>query len=71
MDKFVGTTTYITIKNNHTQGCTDYVLYARLQRNISRIPKWETRSRAGIYLGHSPFYAGSVATVLNPATGKV
>ena len=71
IDKFSGTTTDINIKNNHTRGCTVYVLYEILQGNISGIPKWETLSRAGIYLGYSPFYAGSVALVLNPTTSKV
>ena len=33
--------------------------------------KWEQRARIGIYLGHSPFHAGSVALVLNPRTGLV
>ena len=31
-------------------------------------PKWQPRSRCGIYLGHSPTHAGSVAMVLNPET---
>ena len=31
----------------------------------------EPQSRAWIYLGHSSFHAGSVALVLNPATGHV
>ena len=34
-------------------------------------PKWEPRSRIGVYLGHSPFHAGSVALVWNPTTGHV
>ena len=34
-------------------------------------PKWEPRSRIGVYLGHSPFHAGSVALVFNPTTGRV
>ena len=42
-----------------------------MQGNISGLPKWEPRSRAGIYLYHSPFHAGSVALVLNPETGHV
>jgi hypothetical protein len=28
-------------------------------------------SRIGVYLGHTPFHAGSVALVLNPSTGRV
>ena len=34
-------------------------------------PKWEPRARLGIYVGHSPIHAGSVALVLNPKTGLV
>ena len=34
-------------------------------------PKWEPRSRIGVYLGHSPFHVGSVALVFNPKTGRV
>ena len=34
-------------------------------------PKWETCSQIGVYLGHLPFHAGSVALVWNPTTGRV
>ena len=34
-------------------------------------PKWEPRSWLGIYVGHSPIHAGSVALVLNPQTGLI
>ena len=44
---------------------------ARSQGNISGMPKWEPYSRAGLYIGHSPFHAGSVALVLNPYTVHV
>jgi len=30
--------------------------------------KWDTRSRLGMYLVHSPCHAGTVALVLNPKT---
>ena len=33
--------------------------------------KWEPRSIMGVYLGHSPFHASSVALVFNPLTGWV
>ena len=55
----------------HTFGCPVFVLDARLQSGISAIPKWEPRSRLGIYVGHSPVHAGTVALVLNPRTGHV
>ena len=71
MENFASTTTYITIKNHHTWGYLVYVLGAILQGNISGIPKREPHSRAGIYLGHSPFHAGSVALVLNLETRHV
>ena len=35
------------------------------------VPKWDPRSRRGIYVGHSPCHAGSVALVLNPKTLRV
>ena len=44
---------------------------SRLQSGIAGPPKWEPRSRLGIYVGHSPSHAGSVALVLNPRTGHV
>jgi hypothetical protein len=46
-------------------------LDSRLQSGIAGPPKWEPRSRLGIYVGHSPSHAGSVALVLNPRTGHV
>ena len=48
-----------------------YVLDSRLQDGHGNIPKWDTRSRAVIYLGHSTVHANSVALVLNPNTGHV
>ena len=35
------------------------------------VPKWEPRAILGVYLGHSPSHAGSVAIILNPRTGHV
>ena len=52
-----------TLTNYHTWGCPVFVL-----KNPGQQPKWEPKSRAGIYLGHSPCHAGSVAMVLNPKT---
>ena len=71
MEKFAGTTTYITLKNKHTWVCKVYVLDEILKGNIYGLPKLEPRSRAGIYIGHSLFHAESVALVLNPENGHV
>ena len=60
------------LQHYHTLFCPVYVLDARLQSaGGAGPPKWEPRSRIGVYLGHSPFHAGSVALVFNPTTGRV
>eukprot|EP00957_Ditylum_brightwellii_P119555 9122198-Ditylum_brightwellii.AAC.1 len=56
----------------HTWGCLDFVLDATLQNSTGiGQPKWDPRSRAGVYLGHSPVYVGNVALVLNLQTGHM
>ena len=59
------------LKNHHTRDCPVYVFDTRLLDSISGIRRWETLSLAGIYIGYSPFHAGSVALVMNPETGNV
>jgi hypothetical protein len=56
---------------HHTFGSPCFVLDSCLQSGIGGAPKWEPRSRLGIYIGHSSSHAGSVALVLNPQTGHV
>ena len=58
IEKYAGTTTDITLKNNHIWGCPVYVFDAIFQGNIAGLIKWLTLSRAGIYLCHSSFHAG-------------
>ena len=64
-------TSKIDLRNYHTFGCPCYILDSRVQSNPKGLPKWEPRARLGIYLGHSPAHAGSVALVMNPKTGLV
>jgi hypothetical protein len=65
-------TTPINISNFHTFGCPCYVLDHRLQSGSSiKIPKWEPRSRMGIYVGRSPLHASNVGLILNPPAGHV
>ena len=60
----------IPVKTYPTLFCPVYVLDACAQSaGGPGHPKWEPRSRIGVYLGHSPFHAGSVALVFNPRTG--
>ena len=65
VQKFGDTTHHLNMKDFHTWGCPCYVLDKALQTG-SMNPKWDWRVRLGIYLGHSPCHAGSVALVLNP-----
>jgi Reverse transcriptase (RNA-dependent DNA polymerase) len=58
------------LKHFHPFACPVYVLMNKLQAGQS-IPKWESRSRIGLYLGPLPRHARSVALVLNLATGLV
>ena len=56
------------IRHFHPFACPVYVLNDQLQSNKA-LPKWESRSRVGLYLGPSPKHARSVALVLNLQTG--
>ena len=67
IEKFCKTNMKIDLKDIHTFGYPCYILDRDLQTG-SIIPKWEPRSRLGVYLGHSPCHAGSVALILNPKT---
>ena len=71
MMKLLNLTIFPEIKFEHTFGCPVYILDSKLQSSGLGPPKWEPRSRLGIYLGRSPYHAGSVALVLNPRTGHV
>ena len=60
------------LSHSHMFCCPVYILDARLQSVGGGGPsKWDPRARLGIYLGHSPSHAGSVALVMNPKTGLV
>ena len=59
------------LKMEHSFGCPVFVLDSRLQSSSVGPPKWDSRTRLGIYVGRSPYHAGSVALVLNPITGYV
>jgi hypothetical protein len=58
-------------KNEQTLFCPVFTLHQRLQESIGGIPKWNPRSNAGVYLGHSPDHAGNAAPVLSLFTGLV
>lgn len=62
----------VTPNLNHFQpfGCPVFVLDNKMQSG-NKLPKWEVRSRMGVYLGMSMQHARSVALVLNLKTGHV
>jgi len=67
IQKFCGTSMNLGLQDFHTWGCPCYILDKNLQSQ-NMMQKWQPRARLGIYLGHSPCHAGSVALVLNPKT---
>ena len=66
-----GSSSAIQCPDCHTWGCPVYILEAGFQSTGPGIPKKDPRSRLGIYVGRSPFHAGSVVLILNPKTGHV
>eukprot|EP00957_Ditylum_brightwellii_P181636 13836452-Ditylum_brightwellii.AAC.1 len=66
LEKMLGEQEEIVADGFHIWGCPVFVLDPALQTGTGiGPPKWEPRSRAGVYLGHSPVHAGNVALVLN------
>ena len=61
----------ITVDHHHPFGCPCYVLDPVLQGTVAKLPQWDQWSHVSIYIGHLPNHAGSVALVLNLATGHV
>jgi hypothetical protein len=68
LERFTGVRRPIKVNIFHTWGCPTFVLDHHLQSGAGTAPKWEPRSRLGVYLGFSPFHATNVALVLNPST---
>ena len=59
------------IRNEHPLFCPVFTLNKILQSETGMMPKWNPRSTAGVYLGHSHDHASNVALVLNLTTGLV
>jgi hypothetical protein len=54
----------------HVWGCPLYVLDPKIQQG-KKLPRWEPRSRRGIFLGLSQQHASEVPLVINLGTGSV
>ncbi len=61
---------YSHLMRSHVWGCPAYVLDPKLQDG-KKIPKWNPRSRRGVYLGVSPEHSSTVGRILNLRTRNV
>lgn len=58
------------LKDLHVWGCPVYVLDPTLQAG-KKLPRWEPRSRRGVFLGYSPVHSSNVPLILNIKTGSI
>ena len=58
------------VQGQHVWGCPVYVLDPRLQDG-KKIPKWQPRSRRGMFVGYSKDHATSIGCVLNVTTKSI
>lgn len=70
IERFARTRKKVELKHEHPLFCPVFALDATLQGGNS-LPRWDPRSRAGVYLGRSKHHASDVALVLNLETGNV
>jgi hypothetical protein len=70
-DLFTGTTIpRHKLRDLHVWGCPVYVLDPALQQG-KKLPRWQPRSRRGLFLGYSPHHSSDVPLVLNLQTGSI
>jgi hypothetical protein len=58
------------LKDIHVWGCPIYVLDPHLQSG-QKLPRWEPRSRRGVFMGFSSLHSSEVPLVLNLQTGSI
>ena len=63
-------TNHNDLKRAHVFGCPVYVLDPKLQDG-KPIPKWNSRSQQGMFVGYSKEHSSMVPLVLNLATGHI
>ena len=71
LEKFSGVQGDVGIKHFHNWDYPVYLLDSRIQGGHGKLPKWDPRYRARIYLRLSTVHANSVALFLNPNTGHI
>lgn len=71
IDLFTGTTLpRHDLTHIHVWGAPVYVLDPKLQSG-KKLPRWEPRSRQGIFVGYSAQHGSNVPLVLNRSTGSI
>lgn len=58
------------LQDLHVWGCPTYVLHPKLAKG-DKIPRWDARSRRGMFLGFSPRHSTKVPLILNFQTGYI
>jgi hypothetical protein len=58
------------LKDIHVWGCPVYILDPHLQGG-NKIPRWQPRSRLGVFMGFSHLHSSEVPLVLNLQTGSI
>ena len=70
-DRFLGATVpRHKLLDIHCWGCPVYVLDPTLQQG-RKLPKWQPRSRRGVFVGLSRVHSSDVPLILNPKTGHI
>ena len=67
---FTGLKTSFDFTKFHTFGSPTYVLEPTLQAR-HKLPRWNPRSKVGVYLGKSNEHAGNISLILDPITNFV
>jgi hypothetical protein len=71
MDIFTGSTIpRHRLMDTHVWGCPVYILDPKVQQG-QKLPRWQPRSRQGIFMGLSKQHTSEVPQVLNIATGSI
>ena len=70
-DLFTGSTSPVhRLKDMHVWGCPVYVLDPTLQQG-HKLPRWQPKSRKGIFVGFSTQHSSNVPLILNTSTGHI
>jgi hypothetical protein len=58
------------LKDIHVFGCPVYVLDPKLQQG-KKLPRWQPRSRIGVFVGFSAHHSSDIPLILNLQTGSI